>query len=160
MTFPNVVFIRHKVMNFRKWKAVFEAHSAARVALGCQGVHIFRRADNPKELVVMLTWCDLAKARQFLVSEDLKAMLAEVPVGDRAPDVFLLEGVEETLLATLRDPTSTTNSAPPRPAPDGMVPPARSRNSTKRPGTPPSRARPGSDEVRRRPLATLLDSLA
>jgi hypothetical protein len=53
MTFPNVVFIRHKVMNFRKWKAVFEAHSAARVALGCQGHHIFRRADNPKELVVM-----------------------------------------------------------------------------------------------------------
>src|SRR5262249_33620603 len=48
MTFPNVVFIRHKVMNFRKWKAVFEAHSAARVALGCQGAHIFRRADNPK----------------------------------------------------------------------------------------------------------------
>jgi quinol monooxygenase YgiN len=123
MTFPNVVFIRHKVMNFRKWKAVFEAHSAARVACGCQAAHIFRRADNPKELVVMLTWSDLAKARQFLVSEDLKAMLAEVTVGDRAPDVFLLEEVEETFVATLRD---STNSAPPRPAPDGMVAPARS----------------------------------
>jgi quinol monooxygenase YgiN len=125
MTFPNVVFIRHKVTNFRKWKAVFEAHSAARVALGCQGAHIFRRADNPKELVVMLIWSDLAKARQFLVSEDLKAMLAEVTVG-RAPDVFLLEEVEETFLSTLRDSPSTTNSAPPRPAPDGMVAPARS----------------------------------
>src|SRR5215471_2079417 len=126
MTFPNVVFIRHKVMNFRKWKAVFEAHSAARVALGCQGAHIFRRADNPKELVVMLTWSDLAKARQFLVSEDLKAMLAEVPVGDRAPDIFLLEEVEETYLATLRDSASITNGAPSRPAPDGMVASARS----------------------------------
>jgi hypothetical protein len=123
MTFPNVVFIRHKVMNFRKWKAVFEAHSAARVALGCQGVHIFRRADNPKELVVMLTWSDLAKARQFLVSEDLKAMLAEVPVSDRAPDVFLLEGVEETFPSTLRDSPSTTNGEPSRPAPDGTVAP-------------------------------------
>src|SRR5215470_20424096 len=111
MTFPNVVFIRHKVMNFRKWKAVFEAHSAARVAQGCQGAHIFRRADNPKELVVMLTWSDLARARQFLVSDDLKAMLAEVPVGDRAPDVFLLEEVAETFLATLRDPP-TANGAP------------------------------------------------
>src|SRR5262249_13683706 len=126
MTFPNVVFIRHKVTNFRKWKAVFEAHSAARVALGCQGAHIFRRADNPKELVVMLTWSDLAKARQFLVSEDLKVMLAEVSVGDRAPDVFLLEEVEETFLATLRDSASITNGAPSRPAPDGMVASARS----------------------------------
>ena len=122
MTFPNVVFIRHKVMNFRKWKAVFEAHSAARVALGCQGAHIFRRADNPKELVVMLTWSDLAKAREFLVSEDLKAMLAEVPVGDRAPDVFLLEEVEETFHSTFRHSPSTTNSGPP----DGMVAPTRS----------------------------------
>ena len=126
MTFPNVVFIRHKVMNFRKWKAVFEAHSAARVALGCQGVHIFRRADNPKELVVMLTWSDLPRARQFLVSEDLKAMLAEVPVGDRAPDVFLLEEVEETFLSTLRDSSSTNNGALSRPTPDGMVLPAQS----------------------------------
>ena len=123
MMFPNVVFIRHKVMNFRKWKVVFDAHSAARVALGCQGAHIFRRADNPKELVVMLTWNDLAKARQFLVSEDLKAMLAEVPVGDRAPEVFLLEEVEKTSLSTLRDSPSSTNGAPSRPTPDGMVAP-------------------------------------
>ena len=125
MTFPNVVFIRHKVMNFRKWKAVFEAHSATRVALGCQGAHIFRRADNPKELVVMLTWSDLARARQFLVSEELKAMLAEVPVGDRAPDVFLLEKVEETFLSTLRESPSSPNGAPSRPTHEGMVAPAR-----------------------------------
>jgi len=126
MMFPNVVFIRHKVMNFRKWKAVFEAHSAARVALGCQGHHIFRRADNPKELVVMLIWSDLARARQFLVSEDLKAMLAEVTVGDRAPDVFLLEEVEETVLSTQRDSPSAANGTPSRPTPDGVVAPSRS----------------------------------
>jgi len=124
MTFPNVVLIRHKVMNFRKWKAVFEAHSAAWVTLGCQGAHIFRRADNPKELVVMLIWSDLAKARRFLVSEDLKTMLAEAPVGHRAPDVFLLEEIEETFLATLRDSPSTINGAPSRS--DGLVAPARS----------------------------------
>ena len=109
MRLPNVVFIRHKVINFRKWKAVFEAHSAARVAHGCHGAHVFRRADNPKELVVMLTWSDLARARQFLVSEDLRAMLAEMPVADRAPDVFLLEEVEETVLSTLRDPPPPAN---------------------------------------------------
>jgi len=90
------VFIRHKVSNFRKWKAVFEAHGPARLAQGCEGTHVFRRADNPKELVVMLTWGDLGKARQFLVSDDLQEMLAETPVCDRAPDVYLLEELEQT----------------------------------------------------------------
>ena len=103
MMFRNVVFIRHKVSNFRRWKAVFEAHGPARLAQGCEGTHIFRRADNPKELVVMLTWSDLGKARQFLVSDDLQEMLAQVPVSDRAPDVFLLEELEQVCRSTSPD---------------------------------------------------------
>ena len=95
MTFRNVVFIRHKVANFRKWKAVFDAHGPVRLAKGCQGTHVFRRADNPKELVVMLTWSDLGKAREFIVSEDLAVMLAEIPVSDRTPDVYLLEELDQ-----------------------------------------------------------------
>src|SRR5262245_27646890 len=116
MTLPNVVFIRHKVTNFRKWKAVFESHSATRVAQGCQGVHILRRADNPKELVVMLTWCDLAKARQFLASDDLRTMLAQMPVSDRAPEVFLLEEVEEVLLSAQDGPPRKNGERPEAPA--------------------------------------------
>jgi len=91
----NVVVIRHKVANFRRWKAVFEAHGPARMACGCEEARVFRRADNPKELVVMLAWSDLGKAREFLVSEDLRDMLLEAGLGDRPPDVYLLEEVEE-----------------------------------------------------------------
>ncbi len=68
----------------------------------------------------MLTWSDLGKARQFLVSDDLRAMLAEVPVSDRAPDVFLLEEVEETFLSTLRDRLRAPTSAPGTTT-DGMI---------------------------------------
>jgi len=91
----NVVVIRHKVANYRKWKAVFEAYGPTRLALGCEQARVFRRADNPKELVVMLAWSDLGRAREFLVSEDLRDMLLETELGDRAPDVYLLEEVEE-----------------------------------------------------------------
>jgi hypothetical protein len=125
MTFPNVVFIRHKVVNFRKWKAVFEAHSPAWLTQGCRGAHIFRRADNPKELVVMLTWSDLGKARQFLVSDDLRNMLAEVPVSDRAPDVYLLEEVEETSLSAFKDLALSANGEPSSTIRDGLMPPSR-----------------------------------
>jgi hypothetical protein len=66
MTFRNVVVIRHKVANYRKWKSVFEAHAPSRLAHGCLGTHIFRRADSPKELVVMLAWSDIGTAREGL----------------------------------------------------------------------------------------------
>ncbi|HXJ82689.1 MAG TPA: antibiotic biosynthesis monooxygenase [Candidatus Methylomirabilis sp.] len=95
MTLRNVVFIRHKVANFRKWKAVFDAHAPVRRARGCQGTQVFRRADNPKELVIMLTWSDLGKAREYIVSDDLAEMLAEIPVSDRNPDVYLLEELDQ-----------------------------------------------------------------
>jgi hypothetical protein len=95
MNFRSIVLIRHKVANYRKWKAVFEAHGPVRVAQGCQAVHVFRRADNPKELVVMLAWGDLGEARQFLASDDLRDMLAEIPVSDRTTDVYLLEELDQ-----------------------------------------------------------------
>ena len=52
--------------------------------------------------VVMLAWSDLGRAREFLVSEDLRDMLGEIGACDRAPDVYLLEEVEETRAATCR----------------------------------------------------------
>ena len=100
MTLRNIVFMRHKVANFRKWKAVFDAHAEVRRARGCQATHVFRRADNPKELVVMMTWSDLGKAREFMVSDDLAQMLAEIPVSDRAPDVYLLEELDQVCRPT------------------------------------------------------------
>jgi quinol monooxygenase YgiN len=103
MTFRNVVIIRHKVANYRKWRAVFDAHGPARAVQGCQGVHVFRRADNPKELLVMLAWSDLGKARQFMVSEDLREMLAQAPVSDRPPDVYLLEELDQARRAPSPD---------------------------------------------------------
>ena len=100
MTLSNVVFIRHKVGNFRKWKAVFDAHAPVRREQGCQATHVFRRADNPKELVVMLTWSDVGKAREFMVSHDLTEMLAEIGLSDRSPDVYLLEELDQVCRTT------------------------------------------------------------
>ena len=121
MTFRNVVFIRHKVANFRKWKAVFDAHAEVRRARGCQAIHVFRRADNPKELVVMMTWSDLGKAREFMVSDDLAAMLAEIPVSDRAPDVYLLEEIDQACRTTPAERPLAVGDESAVPGGDGLV---------------------------------------
>ena len=95
MTFHNVVVIRHKVANYRKWRAIFDAHEPARAAEGCQSALVFRRADDPKEVVVMLAWNDLGKARQFVVSDDLQDMLAEAGVSDQRHEVFVIQELEQ-----------------------------------------------------------------
>jgi hypothetical protein len=121
MTFQNVVYIRHKVANYRKWKAVFDAHGPARTAQGCQGTHVFRRADNPKELVIMLSWSDLGKARQFLVSDDLREMLAETPLCDGVPDVVLLEELDQVCRATPSDRRPSALDEPSATCKSGVV---------------------------------------
>ncbi len=121
IVFQNVVVIRHKVANFRRWKAVFDAHGPSRLAQGCQRTHVFRRADNPKELVVMLTWSDLGKARQFVASEDLRDMLAEAGVSDRSPDVYVLQELEEACHSTLHDGRPAASTEPSRTIADNLA---------------------------------------
>ncbi len=126
MTFQNVVFIRHRVANYRKWKAVFDAHGPTRAVQGCQHAHVFRRADSPKEVVVMLTWSDLGKAREFVASDDLRDMLAEAGVSDLPHEVYLLEELAQsgsTQPAPAREPSGRCG---PR---DGLAPASASRGA-------------------------------
>jgi quinol monooxygenase YgiN len=114
MTFQNVVVIRHRVANYRKWKAVFDAHGPARAAHGCQRAQVFRRADQPKEVVVMLTWSDLVRAREFVASDDLREMLVEAGVDGPAHEVYLLEELAQsrsTEPGAVREPSGTIGTA-------------------------------------------------
>jgi quinol monooxygenase YgiN len=96
MTFQNMVVIRHRVANYRRWKTVFDAYGPVRTAHGCQRAQVFRRADQPKEVVVMLTWSDLGRAREFVASDDLRDMLAEAGVDERSHEVYLLEELAQS----------------------------------------------------------------
>jgi len=85
-----IVLIRHKVANYRKWKEAFDEHGSTRKAHGSKGGRLYKNADNPKEIVIVLRWNDLEKARQFLASDDLRWAMARAGVSDM-PDVYLLE---------------------------------------------------------------------
>lgn len=87
------MIIRHKVEDYGKWKAVFDAHSTTRKAGGCRGGHLFRNADNPNELIIVWDWDTLENARKFAASPDLREVMGKAGVSDR-PDVYFLEEVE------------------------------------------------------------------
>ena len=86
------ILIRHKVADYGAWKPVFDEHGMTRRANGCQGGRILRSADDPNEVVILLEWDDLERARLFADSDDLREAMDRAGVTDR-PDIwFLAEG--------------------------------------------------------------------
>jgi heme-degrading monooxygenase HmoA len=68
---------------------MYDEHGATRKASGSAGGRVFRSADNPNEVVILLEWDDLEKARQFAQSEDLRQTMQRAGVVDQ-PDVYFL----------------------------------------------------------------------
>ena len=86
------LLIRHKVEDYPAWKAVFAEHESTRRANGSQGGWLFRNADDPHEVLLLLEWDDLERARLFLDSDDLQEAMTRAGVTDR-PDIWFLEEV-------------------------------------------------------------------
>ena len=89
------MLVRHKVMDYAKWKLIYDQHAATRKASGSKEAHLFRNADNPNELVILFRWDDLGEARNFAQSEDLAKTMQKAGVSDR-PDIYFLEEIERT----------------------------------------------------------------
>lgn len=87
------LLVRHKVHDYAKWKPIFDEVGSTRQANGSRGGRLFRNADDLNELVAILEWDDLEKARQFVQSDDLREAMQRAGVADR-PDVYFLEEVE------------------------------------------------------------------
>jgi len=86
------LLVRHKVTDYEKWKSAFDAHSLTRQASGSRGGWLFRNATDPDELIVLLEWHDLEKARQFARSEDLREVMQQAGVVGRPTISFLKDG--------------------------------------------------------------------
>ena len=87
------LLIRCHVADYPAWKAVFDEHETSRRANGSQGGWLFRDADDPQEVLLLLAWDELERARLFADSDDLREALARAGVTDR-PDIWFLEDVE------------------------------------------------------------------
>jgi heme-degrading monooxygenase HmoA len=86
------LLIRHTVQDYSDWKAVFDEQEDLRRANGSQGGRLFRSTESG-EVLVLLEWDDLERARLFADSDDLREALARAGVTDR-PDIWFLEDVE------------------------------------------------------------------
>jgi heme-degrading monooxygenase HmoA len=87
------LLIRHHVADYPAWKAVFDEHEFVRRANGSQGERLFRGVDDPHELLLLLAWDDLERARLFADSDDLREAMAQAGVTDQA-DIWFLGDVD------------------------------------------------------------------
>lgn len=87
------MLIRHGVADFTLWRPFFDEHGTTRRANGSSGGRIFRSADDGNEVLILLEWDDLARARLFADSDDLRETLAAAGVTDQ-PEIWFLEDID------------------------------------------------------------------
>jgi hypothetical protein len=85
------MLIRHRVQDFGKWKAVYDAHREARAAAGLKDLRLWHNVDDPNEIFLLFEASDVAKAKAFAASADLKEKMSSAGVVG-SPELFFLSG--------------------------------------------------------------------
>ena len=89
-----LLVIRHKVKDFAIWKAAYDSHAGARAKGGLTNGRVTRSVDDPSELVLIFDAADLAQAKAFCASDDLKAAMQSAGVSD-LPNIYFLNDAKE-----------------------------------------------------------------
>ena len=66
------VIVQHDVTDYDTWKSVFDEHGAARTAHGCSSAEIYRGAEDPNAVTIVLTFPSLDAAKGFSSDLSLK----------------------------------------------------------------------------------------
>jgi hypothetical protein len=85
----NYLLVRHKVKEFKKWKVAYDAHSPARERAGLQERGLFRSTKSRNDVFILFEAGDLARAKAFCASADLRAAMKEAGVTGK-PDLSIL----------------------------------------------------------------------
>ena len=67
--------VHFKVKDFNAWRTSYNGRETNRVSAGITNGRVFRSADDPNEVVVLQDVADVAKARNWFGSDDLKAAM-------------------------------------------------------------------------------------
>ena len=87
------VMVKHTVADYARWKPIFDADSATREIGGSLWGLLFRSADDPNEVVLLLEW-DLEQARQYSQREEVRAKMQAAGVLG-PPEISFLEEIEQ-----------------------------------------------------------------
>ena len=67
--------IHHKVKDYAAWRTGYDGREKNRLSAGITNGRVFRNAQDPNDVVILQDVADVAKARTWLGSDDLKAQM-------------------------------------------------------------------------------------
>jgi hypothetical protein len=69
------VTVHLKVKDYAAWRTSYDGHEKSRLSAGITNGRVFRRAEDPNDVVILQDVADVAKARTWFGSDDLKATM-------------------------------------------------------------------------------------
>jgi hypothetical protein len=91
-----MVIVIHKVADYAKWKSGYDAHDSARLANGLHNYVIGRGLNDSNTVLVALKADDMAKAKAFAQSPDLKTVMQKAGVVGQPTMNFLTATWQDT----------------------------------------------------------------
>jgi hypothetical protein len=67
--------IHFKVKDYSTWRTAYDGNEKSRLSAGITNGRVFRSAEEPNDVVILQDVADVAKARSWLGSDDLKATM-------------------------------------------------------------------------------------
>jgi heme-degrading monooxygenase HmoA len=89
------LLIQLRVADHDAWSTVFAEQEIVRRANGSRGGRIWRAAADPVEILVLLEWDDLERARLYVDSDDLQEAMQRAGVIG-VPEFWFLEEFAST----------------------------------------------------------------
>ena len=69
--------VHFKVKDFNAWRTSYNGHEKNRVSAGITNGRVFRSADDQNDVVILQDVADVAKARTWLGSNEMKAAMEQ-----------------------------------------------------------------------------------
>ena len=76
----NYLLVKHKVKDYKKWKVVYDEHAPARDSIGLKERYVLRNTKSRNEVFVLFEASDLASAKAFARSADLREAMKRAGV--------------------------------------------------------------------------------
>jgi len=67
--------VQFKVQDYGTWRTGYDGREEGRAAAGITNGKVYRRAEDPNDVLILSDVADVTKARSFLSSDDLKAAM-------------------------------------------------------------------------------------
>jgi quinol monooxygenase YgiN len=66
------MIVQHNVTDFDLWKPIFDEHGAVRATHGCSSADVYRGAEDPNAITIVMTYPNLDAAKAFASDPSLK----------------------------------------------------------------------------------------